>query len=229
MSLRQILGKIGLGVAVFIIVSPAILFFLWMLSLSVKFEIDNAAYPPILIPDRFAWENYAQVLTSNRFITYFFNSLIVTGSGDAVRAAGRRAGRLRHRPHAGAQVRDRDPDRAHHARPLLSDSAVPAVPVARPARHAVAADHHPSGGHGADRDLDHDRLFRDDAAGAGGGGADRRRHALAGVPPRGAADRPARHRGRVHPGGDLLLEQFRVRHRAGRARDAHAARSRSTT
>ena len=80
MSPRQILGKIALGVAVFLIVSPAILFFIWMISLSVKFEIDNAAYPPVLIPDRFAWQNYAQVLTSNRFVTYFFNTLIVTGS-----------------------------------------------------------------------------------------------------------------------------------------------------
>ena len=80
MSFRQVLGKIGLGVAVFLIVSPAILFFIWMLSLSVKFEIDNASYPPILIPERFAWENYATVLQSNRFITYFFNTLIVTGA-----------------------------------------------------------------------------------------------------------------------------------------------------
>ena len=80
MSARQILGKIGLGVAVFLIVSPAILFFVWMISLSLKFEIDNAAYPPVLIPDRFAWQNYAQVLTSNHFITYFFNTLIVTGT-----------------------------------------------------------------------------------------------------------------------------------------------------
>jgi multiple sugar transport system permease protein len=80
MSIRQILGKIGLWFSVFIIVSPALLFFIWMLSLSVKYEIDNASYPPILIPDRFAWENYRQVLQSNRFITYFFNTLIVTGS-----------------------------------------------------------------------------------------------------------------------------------------------------
>ena len=64
----------------FLIVSPAILFFLWMLSLSVKFEIDNASYPPVFIPDRFAWQNYVDVLTSNRFITYFFNTLIVTGT-----------------------------------------------------------------------------------------------------------------------------------------------------
>ena len=79
-SLKQALGKIGLAFAVFLIVSPAILFFIWMLSLSVKFEIDNASYPPILIPDRFAWVNYVTVLTSNRFVTYFFNTLIVTGT-----------------------------------------------------------------------------------------------------------------------------------------------------
>ncbi len=80
MSPRQILNKIALAICVFIIVSPAIFFFLWMLSLSVKYEIDNAASPPIFIPDRFAWQNYVDVLTSNRFATYFFNTLIVTGT-----------------------------------------------------------------------------------------------------------------------------------------------------
>src|SRR5215203_1417760 len=80
MSPRQVFGKIGLAFAVIVIVSPAILFFIWMVSLSVKYEIDNAAYPPILIPDRFAWKNYADVLASTRFPTYFVNSLIVTGT-----------------------------------------------------------------------------------------------------------------------------------------------------
>jgi multiple sugar transport system permease protein len=80
MTVRQILGKAGLAFSVFVIVSPAILFFLWMLSLSLKHEIDNSSYPPVLIPQQFAWENYAQVLSSNRFTAYFFNSMIVTGS-----------------------------------------------------------------------------------------------------------------------------------------------------
>ncbi len=80
MSPRQILGKIGLAFAVLVIVSPAVLFFLWMASLSIKFEVDNAAYPPVFIPDRFAWKNYADVLASNRFLTYFVNSLLVTGT-----------------------------------------------------------------------------------------------------------------------------------------------------
>jgi multiple sugar transport system permease protein len=80
MSLRDIIGRIGFGLAVFIIVSPAILFFLWMISLSVKHEIDNAAYPPVFIPEHFAWNNYADVLASNRFLTYFKNSVLVTGT-----------------------------------------------------------------------------------------------------------------------------------------------------
>ena len=78
--MRRVLTNIALGVAVFIIVSPAILFFLWMISLSLKYEIDNASYPPVFWPDRIAWENYAQVLASNRFMTYFVNTLIVTGT-----------------------------------------------------------------------------------------------------------------------------------------------------
>ena len=80
MSLRQIASKAGLALSVFLIVSPAILFFLWMLSLSLKYEIDNAAYPPVFIPDHVTFDNYVEVLTSNRFTTYFFNTLIVTGS-----------------------------------------------------------------------------------------------------------------------------------------------------
>ena len=79
-TLRKAIGNFALAFAVFCIVSPAILFFFWMISLSVKYEIDNAAYPPVFIPDRFAFENYTQVLSSTRFLTYFVNSLIVTGT-----------------------------------------------------------------------------------------------------------------------------------------------------
>lgn len=80
MSPRQLVGKVALWLSVFVIVSPAILFFLWMLSLSLKFEVDNASYPPVFIPENFAWKNYLDVLSSNRFVTYFINSLVVTGS-----------------------------------------------------------------------------------------------------------------------------------------------------
>nr|WP_238191486.1 carbohydrate ABC transporter permease [Methylobacterium frigidaeris] len=80
MNWRWLLKQAALLFAVLVIVSPVILFFVWMLSLSVKYEIDNAAYPPVLIPERFAWKNYLDVLESNRFSTYFLNSLLVTGT-----------------------------------------------------------------------------------------------------------------------------------------------------
>ena len=80
MRRRSLLDTIGLCFALFVIVSPAIFFFLWMLSLSLKFEVDNAAYPPIFIPERFAWKNYTGVFESNRFGLYFVNSILVTGA-----------------------------------------------------------------------------------------------------------------------------------------------------
>jgi multiple sugar transport system permease protein len=84
MSVRTLLDRIGLWVAIVLLVSPALLFFVWTLSLSLKYEIDNGAYPPILIPDNFAWKNYAEVFSSNRFARYFLNSLIVTGSSTII-------------------------------------------------------------------------------------------------------------------------------------------------
>ncbi|WP_026873584.1 carbohydrate ABC transporter permease [Inquilinus limosus] len=78
--LIKALRRAGLYFAVLVIVSPALLFFLWMLSLSLKPEVDNISYPPVLIPTTLAWSNYAQVFAENSFGRYFINSLIVTGA-----------------------------------------------------------------------------------------------------------------------------------------------------
>ena len=48
--LRRALGRIGLFLSVLALISPAILVFLWMLSLSLKNEVDNMAFPPVFIP-----------------------------------------------------------------------------------------------------------------------------------------------------------------------------------
>ena len=77
--LLRALEALGTGVLVLLVVSPALLFFLWMLSLSLKYEIDNGAYPPIFIPTRIAWQNYAEVFSSNNFLLYLWNSVVVTG------------------------------------------------------------------------------------------------------------------------------------------------------
>jgi multiple sugar transport system permease protein len=63
-----------------VIVSPAILVFVWMLSLSLKNEIDNTSYPPVLIPTEWAWRNYALVFEQNPFLLYTWNSIVVSGT-----------------------------------------------------------------------------------------------------------------------------------------------------
>lgn len=76
----RLLNRIGLFFAALVFVSPAILFFLWMISLSLKFEIDNGASPPVFIPEHVAWSNYAKVFEENNFLLYFWNSVLVTGT-----------------------------------------------------------------------------------------------------------------------------------------------------
>ncbi|WP_448952312.1 carbohydrate ABC transporter permease [Labrys neptuniae] len=84
MSFRRLLRLAGTLFLGFVVVSPALLFFIWMLSLSLKFEIDNGAYPPILIPEQIAWSNYTEIFAANDFLLYFWNSIIVTGAATAL-------------------------------------------------------------------------------------------------------------------------------------------------
>ena len=86
LGLRLLARKLGFALAVFVIVSPAILVFLWMLSLSLKNEIENTAYPPVLIPTEWAWRNYVAVFEQNPFLLYTWNSIIVSGTSTLVSA-----------------------------------------------------------------------------------------------------------------------------------------------
>ncbi|HKX07049.1 MAG TPA: carbohydrate ABC transporter permease [Stellaceae bacterium] len=78
--IRRTLNRVAFAFTVFVIVSPAILVFLWMLSLSLKTEIENIDYPPVFIPGTPTLANFIQVFQSSPFGRYLVNSLIVTGS-----------------------------------------------------------------------------------------------------------------------------------------------------
>ncbi|HXU54818.1 MAG TPA: carbohydrate ABC transporter permease, partial [Casimicrobiaceae bacterium] len=84
---RRKLRKIGFGLSVLVIVSPAILVFLWMLSLSLKNEIDNLAYPPVFIPSQLTLRNFVQVFAENSMGLYFWNSIVVSGLATLVALA----------------------------------------------------------------------------------------------------------------------------------------------
>ena len=79
LRLRRLVRKLAFAFAVAVIVSPAILVFLWMLSLSLKNELSNMTYPPVFVPDPPTLANYVQVFSENSMGLYFRNSLIVSG------------------------------------------------------------------------------------------------------------------------------------------------------
>ncbi len=54
--------------------------FIWLISTSLKGGGENIfAYPPVIIPKDFTWDNYIGVWKRVNFIGYFINSMIVAG------------------------------------------------------------------------------------------------------------------------------------------------------
>ena len=212
---RRWLRKAGFAFSVAVIVSPAILVFLWMLSLSLKNEIDNITYPPVFIPSPPTFANFVSVFEQNSMFKLFLEQRRRLRRRHADRAAGRHSCRVRHRPDRRAPADGADPDRADDAGAVLPDSAVRRVPVPAPQQHADRAGDHAPGHHGADHRLHHGRAFRDAAARTRGSRADRRRQPWAAF--RHVALPLARpgHRRRLHPRVHLFVEQFHLRRRAG--------------
>ena len=77
---RRLTGRVGLYVSVFLLISPALLLFLWMLSLSLKNEADNTAFPPVFVPSPPTLKNFVDVFEKNDFLTYAWNSVLVSFS-----------------------------------------------------------------------------------------------------------------------------------------------------
>jgi len=76
--IRRGIGRFFFGLSVFALVSPAILVFLWMLSLSLKNEVDNMSFTPVFIPNPPTLNNFIEVFERNDFLTYTINSVIVS-------------------------------------------------------------------------------------------------------------------------------------------------------
>jgi multiple sugar transport system permease protein len=78
--IRSAIGRVGFYFSVLVLISPALLVFLWMLSLSLKNEVDNMAYPPVFIPSPPTLANFYDVFEKNDFLTYTWNSIVVSFS-----------------------------------------------------------------------------------------------------------------------------------------------------
>jgi multiple sugar transport system permease protein len=74
---RATLRRLGFWLALLVLLSPVVLVFLWMLSLSLKPDVENTAYPPIFIPRHHTLDNFNEVFTKSPFGQYTLNSLVV--------------------------------------------------------------------------------------------------------------------------------------------------------
>lgn len=82
--LGRILRSVGFALLVLLLMAPTVFVFFWMISLSLKSEVENTASPPIFIPQNLRFENYAQVFNTNPFLLFTVNSLIVAVGSTAL-------------------------------------------------------------------------------------------------------------------------------------------------
>jgi multiple sugar transport system permease protein len=78
--LRRVVDKVALALAVAVLLAPCLFVFFWMLSLSLKYDIDNTAWPPVFFPTEPTLDNFVHVFNESPMLLYFWNSVQVTGS-----------------------------------------------------------------------------------------------------------------------------------------------------
>lgn len=78
--IRKFVEKLSIH-SILIFVSLLSIFpFIWLISTSLKGIDENIfAYPPVLMPQQFTWDNYLGVWNKVNFMGYFINSMIVAG------------------------------------------------------------------------------------------------------------------------------------------------------
>ncbi|MBA2519845.1 MAG: carbohydrate ABC transporter permease [Chloroflexia bacterium] len=84
---RRLWRRIGFWAALLLLMSPVMFVFLWMLSLSLKPNVENVAYPPIFVPGSPTLDNFRDVFEDSPFGLYAVNSFIVATASTAISLA----------------------------------------------------------------------------------------------------------------------------------------------
>ncbi len=74
---RKKVHRAAFGLGLILLMAPTVFFFFWMVSLSLKTDVENLAYPPVLVPRALTLANYAYVFANSPLPRFAINSVIV--------------------------------------------------------------------------------------------------------------------------------------------------------
>jgi multiple sugar transport system permease protein len=74
---KQLLGTIAFYAAVIVVMLPTVFVFYWMITLSLKPQVEAAGYPPSFFWFSVTFKGYVDVFAKNPFLLYTWNSLVV--------------------------------------------------------------------------------------------------------------------------------------------------------
>jgi multiple sugar transport system permease protein len=74
---RALGGRAAFAGGVVLLLAPTLFFFYWMASVSLKTDVDNLAYPPVLVPRGLTLKNYAYVFQASPLPRFAVNSVVV--------------------------------------------------------------------------------------------------------------------------------------------------------
>jgi multiple sugar transport system permease protein len=76
-GVRKLVHRALFGLGLALLMGPTLFFFYWMISLSLKTDVENLAYPPVLLLSSLTLNNYAYVFANSSFVRFAINSMIV--------------------------------------------------------------------------------------------------------------------------------------------------------
>jgi multiple sugar transport system permease protein len=77
LATKKLLTKIGFYAAVIIVMLPTVFVFYWMVTLSLKPQVEAAGYPPSFFRFSVTFKGYVEVFAKHPFLLYIWNSLVV--------------------------------------------------------------------------------------------------------------------------------------------------------
>jgi len=74
---KKLLSKVAFYAAVIVVMLPTVFVFYWMITLSLKPQVEATAYPPHFFWFSVTLKGYVDVFAKNPFLLYTWNSLVV--------------------------------------------------------------------------------------------------------------------------------------------------------